>query len=482
MKKKQTVSFRFLAGLENPFQDKSIKSVVEKRLLKEKSESRLLEWKLHGPFASEVTKGGKYRIVKAIISFANTVGGFIVFGVNSEGKWIGLNKEEMNEFDPAKITELVNGCVTPDITEFNIYFFPLRKKHFIVLHIPPSKLMPHVTTKEVIEKIEGRKPRTVLVKHMVYCRFGGKTDLARPADYQRIIWRRTDVLREELLRRFKELTVGKASPIKFGGKGHGVLVRVAESTKDSSMPVVKLTRKVEGTRGMLLHEALSEGLFDEINNVLDANKLLAKGSNKFVLGLEVYYRIYAEREHVEPSNERIELLAQMGVRFYAPVLYWLLQLPHNRLAEIIREACKDPKASRIYSIMRLAILLGRDVSMWVGDRFDEKWAGERQPPDYYVAFKKMQSSRLKDRRLVALRTKEESRIEFPGEEKRILINDFLECPEKALSFLSRYCVRVFEGRKKEKSICRCLDVLCYGQEFESHGDKIMHALIEENCS
>jgi len=92
----------------------------------------------------------------------------------------------------------------------------------------------------------------------------------------------------------------------------------------------------------------------------------------------------------------------------------------------------------------------------------------------------MKNSRLKDRRLVALRLKSESRVELPGDERRMLINDLLECPEKALSLLSKYCVCVFEGRKDEKGICRCLDVIGYGQGFESHGDKIMNALIKEN--
>ncbi|GAG98463.1 unnamed protein product [marine sediment metagenome] len=118
--------------------------------------------------------------------------------------------------------------------------------------------------------------------------------------------------------------------------------------------------------------------------------------------------------------------------------------------------------------------------MWVEDRLDEKWAGDRQPPPYYWAFKKMRSSRLEDRRLVALRTEGGRYIEFPGEGRRLLFRDLLEHPETALSMLCKYCVRVFEGRKEEKSICRYLDVLGYGKEFEAQGQEIASALIENN--
>ena len=210
MGEKRMLTLRSLAGLDSLFEKKELKAMVEQRLREQNSEGRYWEWKLQGPFATGVKKGTKYRIVKAIVSFANTAGGFIVFGVDSSGKWVGLDKEELGEFDTAKITEIVNGCITPDITEFSIYFSRVRRKKFVILHVPPSKLMPHVTTKEVFEQTEDNRRRVILKKHTVYCRFSGKSDVARYADYQRIIKGRLDVLREALLRRFKEVTVGKA--------------------------------------------------------------------------------------------------------------------------------------------------------------------------------------------------------------------------------------------------------------------------------
>ena len=210
MGEKRMLTLRSLAGLDSPFEKTELKAIVEQRLREQNSEGRYWEWKLHGPFATGAKKETKYRIVKAIVSFANTAGGFIIFGVDSSGKWVGLDKEELGEFDTAKITEIVNGCITPDITEFSIYFSRVRRKKFVILHVPPSKLMPHVTTKEVFEQTEDNRRRVILKKHTVYCRFSGKSDVARYADYQRIIKGRLDVLREALLRRFKEVTVGKA--------------------------------------------------------------------------------------------------------------------------------------------------------------------------------------------------------------------------------------------------------------------------------
>jgi hypothetical protein len=61
---------------------------------------------------------------------------------------------------------------------------------------------------------------------------------------------------------------------------------------------VRLTRDRSVASGYFIHEEISDGIFDEINNVIDANRALARGQQHFLLGQLIYYRIYAERQHV----------------------------------------------------------------------------------------------------------------------------------------------------------------------------------------
>ena len=56
---------------------------------------------------------------------------------------------------------------------------------------------------------------------------------------------------------------------------------------------VRLTRDTTLSSGSFVHEEVSDGIFDEINNVVDANRILARGQKNFFLGQRVYYRIYA---------------------------------------------------------------------------------------------------------------------------------------------------------------------------------------------
>ena len=48
---------------------------------------------------------------------------------------------------------------------------------------------------------------------------------------------------------------------------------------------------MEGTGGEIVYEEFAEGVLDDVNKILDANKQLSKSDNKFVLKENVYYYI-----------------------------------------------------------------------------------------------------------------------------------------------------------------------------------------------
>jgi predicted HTH transcriptional regulator len=82
-------------------------------------------------------------MIKALVSFANTDGGFIVFGVDPKGKWLGFTKAELQDTDPAMIAELINECITPELLGLNYGLLRAASRSFPILHVPPSSSMPH---------------------------------------------------------------------------------------------------------------------------------------------------------------------------------------------------------------------------------------------------------------------------------------------------------------------------------------------------
>ena len=84
-KQKSTAAF---SRADNPFAE--LPQLV-RVLHSETVETRHIEWKSTPPFGGTVTQKIKYRVVKAVLSFAYTEGGFVVFGVTPDGTWGGLN-------------------------------------------------------------------------------------------------------------------------------------------------------------------------------------------------------------------------------------------------------------------------------------------------------------------------------------------------------------------------------------------------------
>lgn len=137
------------------------------------------------------------------------------------------------------------------------------------------------------------------------------------------------------------------------------LVKVSSDAKES----VSVTRDRSKSQGVLLYEELSDGIFDEINNIVDANKLLAKGERKFMLGQTMYFRIYAERQFINFNLLTFEMLAKAGLfNFYAPSLFWLSKLTLQKIKDLLDSLLEEAKSPNIINLIKLVVLFGDDIS------------------------------------------------------------------------------------------------------------------------
>jgi hypothetical protein len=195
------------------------------------------------------------------------------------------------------------------------------------------------------------------------------------------------------------------------------------------------------------------------------------------LGQELYYRIYAERQHIQPDSEKYISLAHAGVKFYAPTCYRVLQMSADEIAALIKEVLNDEKSVQNRLVCRLAILLGPKVSQWVKNYFDKKWARHPQPPEHCFAFKKMLAKNSEiDPRLVALQTSNNSEIELPSDGKCVEVSDLLVSAQQSGVYLSKSCMALFGGDTNQRWLCRFLDIVTYGSEFRKIEGDVFTAL------
>ncbi len=263
-------------------------------------------------------------------------------------------------------------------------------------------------------------------------------------------------------------------------------LKSVRAVKDPAAQPVLLTRDSDKAGAIFYHEEISEGIFDEINNVVDANRALAKGQKRFCLGQAIYYRIYAERHHVNQEQRNLESLLHAAIsEFYAPGLFWMLALPDKSVADAYLDLYRNPRSPQIHSLVRIAPILGDDFSHWLLERFNKRWIRTTQPPSFYWTFKDMvEHPDSKDYRLAAARTSAKSRgLTHVAEEIRI--SELLNDPSRAASLESMVCMVAFEktGEAETRSVARNLDYLAYGSEIRKRAagisDSIKQAVGDE---
>jgi len=226
---------------------------------------------------------------------------------------------------------------------------------------------------------------------------------------------------------------------------------------------VILTRNKSESQGTLLYEELQDGIFDEINNIIDANNLLAKDRAQFMLGAQLYYRIYSERQHVNFSIANFEILSKTALmEFYSPFLFWLTKLPPLSVAKILFELFDQSKSPKIHNLVKIIILLGEQAFNIFAELLTKKFERVVQKPDFYYTLFKLNKSTKSNSILKSLNSTSNKKLLLFGGTREFNYGDFIKDQKLAINTLSKECFNVFSGRYEQRSTTRELDYLAYG--------------------
>ena len=103
------------------------------------------------------------KIAKEMLAFANTKGGYLIFGIDDNGSVYGVESEKSE-------TELIKDCAnnfcSPSI-DYNINYIEIKKKEVVVCEIFESSIKPH--------KIQDYKEGIDLNSSQVFIRVADKS-------------------------------------------------------------------------------------------------------------------------------------------------------------------------------------------------------------------------------------------------------------------------------------------------------------------
>lgn len=112
------------------------------------------------------------KIARTLISFANTKGGTILFGIGDDGSVIGVESEKSE----VELIEMAGRDFTDPPVETKLEIIPFNGKDVIVCHVFESKTKPHFFLGDVgrFEPAQGHTPENT----RVYIRVKDKTVMA----------------------------------------------------------------------------------------------------------------------------------------------------------------------------------------------------------------------------------------------------------------------------------------------------------------
>lgn len=423
------------------------------------------------------------EIIKDIVAIANSGGGIIIFGISDEGSPSSESTECVSRIDLADIANKIGKYARWPDPQVEIVTIERHGSKFPAFHILPVNDLVVFEKPGTYEQIDG-KQRTAFGQGTIYFRHGAKSETATSEDLRTFFNRRFNALRDSWIKQVKRVTKApegsKVLVAPAVGFNEGSGLRAVRVVKDDSATPVTLTRNTDVATGTFLHEEVSEEIFNEINNVVDANRILRKGQKRFFLGPQVYYRVYAERAAINLAEPEIEVLFLAGLcEFYAPHLFWANAMSVESIAKNLVSMYLAPKNPQIRLFIRAGLFLGPRFCEWLHKKWDQKWQRISQPPSFYFTFKEMAKQlQISDPRLIAAGLSMSTKFLVPGFTE-VTCSDLLKDPASAKNHLSRACSAVFEGENEQRTVARGLDYLAYGLDFAKRGKLISEAVINE---
>ncbi len=254
------------------------------------------------------------------------------------------------------------------------------------------------------------------------------------------------------------------------------------ASQNADAQEIRITRDKTKSQGIIMHEELSQGIFEEINNLIDMNHLLNTDSKKFILGEELYYRIYSERHHVSFNIELFETLSKIAFnQFYCPYLFWITKLPPKNIAKVIVESLEQYKYPCVNSLIQFLVLLSDRGIDFLEKTFKQKYSQAAQAPNYYYSVLELLKNRNKPNLIYkALRISKGKEIDLKGIHENAIAEDITKNKGEYTGVLSKLSLSVFEGEKANRSICRTLDNLIYGQIISDNSEEIINEIEKYN--
>ena len=253
------------------------------------------------------------ELTKDVSAFANTHGGYLLFGVDDgEKKVVGLSMKVAQTIkDVNDLHQKLNRHLDPNIIGLRAKEFKIDGLSIVVLYIPQSVGVTHMISKDGIFNHPSGKTKTLLQKGTFYVRRSAGNHLGDSRDLCDLIERRIDQFRDALLNKVAKVVQSPASSDVF-------ILSKDPGDKEAKRFIIEDSPESIPIKGMSFTVA-PEGVEEEIA----AWSVLSRGSSESLPSPVVLWRWYADRSEIKVSENHRLAIFQFSLWSEVPPFYWI---------------------------------------------------------------------------------------------------------------------------------------------------------------
>lgn len=290
------------------------------------------------------------ELTKDISAFANTNGGYLIFGISGQNNDIvGVTREVANYLkDSNNIQSKINRNVEPPILTLRSKEFKIDNQNIIVLLVPQSKGITHLISKDGAFTYPSGDKKNILKKGTFYVRRSAGNHLSDSIDLNGVVERRIDQFRESL--------INKVAMVVNSPENSNVYILSKDpSVKADERFIIEATSDAVPVKGMSFTVA-PDGNEEEIA----AWSVLYRGNPDLRPPPAEVWKWYSRRNKISLSKQHKLTLFKFSLWDNVPAFYWIQGLKVRDIKEALMEAIRGrPLSVDARQMLVIAAFLGK---------------------------------------------------------------------------------------------------------------------------
>lgn len=289
------------------------------------------------------------EITKDVMAFANTFGGYLLFGVR-DGSYelVGLDGDTSKILtDVNNFQQKINRFVDPPVLHLRAKAFSYCGHDLVTMFIPRLEGRTHVVSKDGRFKYPSGEEKLVLHKGMIYVRRSGGNHLADSRDVDDLVARRFE--------EFKNSLLSKISRVVEAPPQSEIFVLSSDPTdKTGKRFIIDDGPESIAVKGMSFTVAPQT----PEQEIAGWTSILQRTPDELP-PRSILWQWYAQRDAICSAPQHKLALARFSLLSELPVFFWLRGAVAPDIRPIISDALTRACAGRIDGILRVAAFLGR---------------------------------------------------------------------------------------------------------------------------